>query len=272
MKIRLYWWQEKRKDGRENYGDLMSKYLVEKISGKKIITVSHPSKRLYKHIIKHYISIGSIISSANKNSIVWGSGIIKKNDNIRDAKFLAVRGPKTRKRILEKGFECPENYGDPALLMPEYYNPQINKKYKIGIIPHYVDYEEVKNNFATNASVKVIDLLTCNVEETTDEILECERIISSSLHGVIVAQAYNIPVLWTKFSNKLSGDNIKFYDYYESVGVPFKDEIFITPKELNKALIEKLLDDNYNVLLANDSLLKQRKIDLMQACPFKKSK
>ncbi len=268
MNIRLYWWQEKREDGRENYGDLMSKYLVEKISNKKIITVNHPSKRLYKHLFKHYISIGSIISSANKNSIVWGSGIIKKEDNIRDAKFLAVRGPKTRARILEKGFNCPEVYGDPALLMSDYYNPQVNKKYKIGIIPHYVDYKEVKGKFKNNDSVKVIDLLTYNVEKTTDEVLECERIISSSLHGVIVAQSYSIPALWTKFSNKLSGDNIKFYDYYESIGVPFKDEIFVNPNDLNEVLINKILDDNEDVLLADTMLLKSRKNDLIKSCPF----
>ncbi|GGD02356.1 polysaccharide pyruvyl transferase family protein [Hyunsoonleella pacifica] len=268
MKIRLYWWQEKRKDGRENYGDLMSKYLIEKISNSTVKTVTHPSRRLYKYLLKHYISIGSIISSANENSIVWGSGIIKKDDNIRDAEFLAVRGPKTRKRILEKGFNCPEVYGDPALLMPEYYSSKIDKKYSIGVIPHYVDYKEVKKQFVNNSSVKVIDLLTFNVEKTTDEILECKYIISSSLHGVIVAQSYNIPALWVKFSNKLSGDNIKFYDYYASVGIPFKDEIFIKPMDLNEVLINKILNKNKTLLLADTVLQKKCKRDLMKSCPF----
>lgn len=268
MKIRLFWWQEKRENGKENYGDLMSKYLVEKISNKKVVTVSHPSKRLYKHIFKHYLAIGSIICSANKNSIVWGSGIIKKDDNIRDAKFLAVRGPKTRERILEKGYNCPECYGDPALLIPNYYNPKIKKKYKIGIIPHYVDFKEVKNQYINVSSVKIIDFLTNDVEKTTNEILECERIISSSLHGVIVSQTYKIPALWIKFSNKLSGDNIKFYDYYESVGLSFKNETLINPKDLNESLIEKLLDKNKDVLLADNILLEKRKEDLIQSCPF----
>jgi pyruvyltransferase len=268
MTIRLYWWQEKRADSRENYGDIMSKYLAEKISNKKVITVSHPSKRLYMYLLKHYVSIGSIISSANKNSIVWGSGIIKKDDNIRKAKFLAVRGPKTRERILEKGFQCPEYYGDPALLMPNYYINNLKKKHTIGIIPHYVDYKEVSEQFKNNDLVKVIDLLTYNVEKTTEEILECERIISSSLHGVIVSQAYKIPALWVKFSNKLSGDNVKFYDYYESVGVPFKNEIFIELEQLTLNLLKKLLDSNKTVLLANEELLELRKKELMSSCPF----
>ncbi len=268
MKIRLFWWQEKRENRKENYGDLMSKYLVEKISNRKVITVPHPSKRLYKHIFKHYLAIGSIISSANKNSIVWGSGIIKKEDNIRDAKFLAVRGPKTRTRILEKGFHCPECYGDPALLLPGYFNPDVEKKYEIGIIPHYVDYKEVESAFSNNPSIKVIDLLTYNVEQTTIEILECKNIISSSLHGVIVAQAYKIPALWIRFSDKLSGDNIKFYDYYESVGVPFKDQIFVAPDRLNEPLIKTLLKEHNDVLLGDDFLVEQRKKDLIESCPF----
>ena len=268
MKLRLYFWQEKRDNGKENYGDLMSKYLVEKISKKKVITVTHPSNRLYKHLFKHYLAIGSIISSANKNSIVWGSGIIKKDVNIRNAKFLAVRGPKTRNRILEKGFDCPEIYGDPALLMPNYFKPQIDKQYKIGIVPHYVDYKAIKESFKKNSSVKIINLLTNDVEQTTKEILQCHQIVSSSLHGVIVSQAYNIPALWLQFSNKLSGDNIKFYDYYESVGVPFKEGIFIEPENLNESLIEKLLKNNKHVLLADDLLLEQRKNDLLESCPF----
>ncbi|MDD7885191.1 polysaccharide pyruvyl transferase family protein [Flavivirga sp. 57AJ16] len=268
MKIRLFWWQEKRKNGKENYGDLMSKYLIEKISKRKVITVSHPSKRLYRHIFKHYIAIGSIISSANKNSVVWGSGIIKKEDNIRDAKFLAVRGPKTRARILEKGFHCPESYGDPALLLPDYFNPDVEKKYEIGVIPHYVDYSEVKSVFSNNPSIKVIDLLTYSVEETTVEILECKNIISSSLHGVIVAQAYKIPALWLRFSDKLSGDNIKFYDYYESVGVPFKEDIFVNSGNLNESFIKELLKEYNSVLLADSFLLDQRKKDLIESCPF----
>ncbi|AUP78184.1 polysaccharide pyruvyl transferase family protein [Flavivirga eckloniae] len=268
MGIRLFWWQGKRQDGRENYGDLMSKYLVEKISNEKVKTVLNPSKRRYKYLLKHYLSIGSIVSYANKKSIVWGSGIIKNNDTIRNAKFLAVRGPLTRAGIIEKGFSCPEIYGDPALLIPCYYNKQVSKKYAIGIIPHYVDYEEVNKRFKDNDAVKVIDLLTYDVEKTTDEILECEQIISSSLHGVIVSHAYHIPALWVKFSDKLFGDDIKFYDYFESVGIAFKETISIPVKDLTVDTIEALFLQNKSVMTINPSLLKQRQEGLLKSCPF----
>jgi hypothetical protein len=77
MAIRLYWWHEKRASGDENYGDLLSQYLVEKISKKRVVAIKHPSKGWHKHFFKHYLTIGSIISAATHKSIVWGSGIIK---------------------------------------------------------------------------------------------------------------------------------------------------------------------------------------------------
>ncbi len=270
MAIRLYWWQENRDDGKENYGDLLSKYLVEKISNKRVISISHPLVGLHKYFFKNILAIGSIITAASNKSIVWGSGIIKKNENIRNANFVAVRGPKTRKRILELGYQCPEVYGDPAILLPEYYNKPIKKKFKIGIIPHYIDYEIVKKSVEDNNDIKVIDLMTNSIEVTTNEILECSSIISSSLHGVIVPHAYNIPALWTKFSNKLSGDNTKFYDYFESMDITISKEISVEPKDISFETLKALIDTNKNILLPNKTTLCTRQKELIQTCPFKR--
>lgn len=268
MAIRLYRWKGKRADGLENYGDLLSLYLARKIAKQKIIPIEHPNKGLQKYFFKNYLSIGSIISTATKKSVVWGSGIIKTNDNIDKAEFLAVRGPRTRKRILELGYNCPETYGDPAILLPNFYSPTVNKKYKIGIIPHYVDYKEVDAVFKSNKDVRVIDLMTNSIENTTQDILECERIISSSLHGVIIAQTYRIPALWVKFSDKLFGDNVKFYDYYESMNINFPKACFIAPKALTEKKIEQLLETNTSVLLQDENLLELRKNELLKSCPF----
>lgn len=265
----LYWWQMKRKDGRENYGDLLSKFLAGKISGKKVYTVKHPSKRLFKHVFKHYLSIGSIITSANKNSVVWGSGIIKANENVRKATFLAVRGPKTRERLLQLGYDVPEVYGDPAILLPRFLSPIVEKKYNLGVIPHYVDYPQVKEALKNNPNVKVIDFLTHNIEKTTEEILECRQIISSSLHGLIVSQSYGIPALWVRFSNKLSGDNIKFYDYFESVGINYQEEYALTAEVVSEEKLASLFAATPNTLLPEPQMLALRQEQLLKSCPFK---
>lgn len=201
---------------KENYGDLLSKYIVEKIYQKK--------SKWYKpkpgSIESNLFAVGSILNFTDKKSIVWGSGIINKKHNITNCDFRAVRGPHTRKRLLELGFHCPEIYGDPALLLPLFFNPEVKKEYEIGIIPHFYDHKVVKELYNKNRKIKIINLITENIEKTTEEILQCKRVVSSSLHGLIVAHAYRIPAVWVRFSNNLNGDNVKFDDYLESVGMP----------------------------------------------------
>ena len=60
------------------------------------------------------------------------------------------------------------------------------------------------------------------IEAFLDEVSECEHIISTSLHGLIVAQAYGIPVGWAVMSTsetQIPGGNTKFEDYFASVGL-----------------------------------------------------
>ncbi|MFC6858576.1 polysaccharide pyruvyl transferase family protein [Zunongwangia atlantica] len=263
--IPLFYWSSIKFEGKqkENYGDLLSKYLIEKISGKKVKWV-HPKKQAwYNYNKKNFLGIGSILAHATKNSIVWGSGIIDQTHPIEKADFRAVRGPKTRARLLELGFDCPEVYGDPALLLPEFYSPEVRKDYKIGIVPHYVDYREVKNKYGKDPEVNVIDLLTDNIEKTTKEILKCEKIISSSLHGIIVAHAYDIPAAFIEVSNKIFGDGVKFQDYFLSVGITNATKMIISDTELNT-----FEGENLEFLLPNAEVLRKRKTDLHNSCPF----
>ena len=267
--IRLFWWSEPLLMGKtkENYGDLLGKYLAEKISN-KTVQFAHPKKSSIKNLFAPiYVSIGSILAHVNKNCIVWGSGIINENQIVKPAKFLAVRGPETRRVLIRQGYHVPEIYGDPALLLPNYYSPKVNKKHKLGVIPHYVNYVEAIELFKDSKDIVVIDLMTNNVEFTTKQILQCERIISSSLHGIIVSHAYGIPAIWTKFSNRLFGDDIKFKDYFNSVNIePYLGIDIKTKLNVNQ------LDD---IFIQNRVLPKKHRINvlkkaLINSCPFNK--
>ncbi len=265
--IPLYYWSEikfifKKK---ENYGDLLSKYLVEKISEKEIQWV-HPKKQpWYKWDKTNYVTIGSVIHHASKDSIVWGSGIIDKEQSLPKADYRAVRGPQTRKFLLGLGYECPEVYGDPALLLPKYYHPEVEKKYKIGIIAHYHDFKFVSENYMNDPEILVIDLMTLDVEEVTGQILSCEKTISSSLHGVIVSHAYDMPSIWVEFSDKIFGDGIKYRDYLESMGIPFYQAEFLDRK-MEMEEIEKLFE-KYPGLPEKGKVEKLCE-GLMRVCPF----
>jgi hypothetical protein len=230
--IDLFYWSSKvfEKKDQENYGDILSAQIVSWVSNKQASFYNAPHKKKSWLKKSYLMAIGSIMNYTQPKATVWGSGIISRKDQFSNATFCAVRGPLSRKRILELGYSCPEIYGDPAILLPNYYNPTIEKKYEYGFIPHYVDQDIVDTWHGDQDEVNVLNLINDDVLYTTDRILECKRVISSSLHGVIVAQAYGIPAIWVQFSDKLSGDNVKYDDYFLSVGVvPYKP-IFIDHK------------------------------------------
>jgi len=232
-KTRVYWCSC---TGNKNFGDVLAEYLAKKITFNESLGCS-------KHCLRQYYAItGSILGLTRKNAIIWGSGIIRKNEKIRKPKeVFAVRGPLTRKRLLELGHSCPQVYGDPALLLPFFYKPLNEKRYSLGIIPHYLDYKKVKRE-KKNEGILVINLKD-PIEKVIEEINLCERTISSSLHGLIVSHAYGIPSLWVKFSDNLPGDGIKFKDYLLSVNIfpykPFDMRRKIPPKERIVELIRK---------------------------------
>jgi len=255
-KIYLAWWTGM---GGKNWGDALSPVLTKYISGGAQIEHVNPIDSSSKF---RFYSIGSIIPPSSSNSEIWGSGIIQNIDTIKikPKKVHAVRGPLTRKILINNGIECPEIYGDPALLYPKFYNPKIEKRYEIGIIPHYVDQQNpwvVKKSELPN--VKVINILG-NINSVVDEILSCDMIISSSLHGVIAADAYGIPSAWVEFSDKVVGNGFKFKDYFMSVGRPDRQPIRINPHTRLKDI--KDVVKQHEIKIDLDALY--------NSCPYKK--
>lgn len=207
----------------QNWGDDINYYFIQNITNKKIIIFSN-SLLSYLFFQTNYLCIGSTIQRlVNSKTIIWGSGVIsdKAKLSVKPKKVLAVRGPLTRKYLLERNIECPEVYGDPALLLSKYYNPIVTKKYKLGIIPHYADQDNIylRDFLKKNKdSVKYIDLVHyLDWHEIIDQICECEFIVSSSLHGIIISDSYKIPNYWIEFSKKVAGNGFKFFDYFASV-------------------------------------------------------
>ena len=199
-----------------NFGDALNKPLVEAIAGKEILRINEEKGSLDSPA---YSAIGSIIQFLNRPCIVWGSGIIGLDYELKakPREVLAVRGPLTRKRLLDLNISCPEVYGDPALILPRYFPATKSPTYELGIVPHYVDAD---NQFLPkDERIKIINVYDKPME-VVKQILDCRRIMSSSLHGLIVADAYRIPSLWLKFSRKIFGKDFKFYDYYASIGCP----------------------------------------------------
>lgn len=289
-KINLYWFEHK--EGHGNFGDELSTFIISRLTPCKINRILIPASgfdyirraytilryrnttlrqvpKLFTQFFNHSFiaAIGSILAHLNNpHCKVWGSGIINKESIINPATFYAVRGNYTQQRLRELNLHVPSTIGDPALLLPLVYPVQKTKKYQLGIIPHVVHSKEIAKQLESQ-DVLVIDL-TNTIEQVIEQINSCEHIISTSLHGIIVSQAYGIPSLWYIYnSKKLFGDNIKFYDYFSSVGI---EEY--TPFELNlatfdyKEAIAKVEKNQHLTLIKKE--LHTIQTDLIDAAPF----
>ena len=204
-----------------NWGDDINYFLLKKLFRRNIVCYDYSSMshRMRKD---NYLMIGSTLTLlCNSESIVWGAGVIEPSAELpqRPKKILAVRGPLTREYLIEHGIQCPEIYGDPALLAPYVYSPKIEKKYKLGIIPHYSDYDSpVLDTLRKDPRVLFIKMEGYNKwTDVIDQILSCEQIASSSLHGIILSEAYRIPNLWIEVKGNLLGGHFKFHDFFKSI-------------------------------------------------------
>ena len=250
-----------------NLGDDLNYHLIKALTGKKILAYN----QFYHKVIDNYMCIGSVIDwLSDEKTIVWGSGILDPNmsdktnkvHSLLNGNIKAVRGSKTRQLLLMSNKDCPEIYGDPALLLPLIYNPQIKPiPGRVGIIPHYKDLKNINLNRLLDRQKNAILIDVKNYKDwhnIIDQIASCEYIISSSLHGLIISDAYNVPNLWVSFSDLLAGGQFKFEDYYSSVG-----------KTPSVTYIN--FDTSWNDLLAKKNDYRRIKFDsqpLLKSCPF----
>jgi hypothetical protein len=240
LKIPFFYWK-----GEYNFGDLITPYFLKKFCNSDDYIFDFEEKNNNRKII----SCGSIMRLCNKNTIVYGSGIRDINQDITGGIIKIVRGPLTRNRLLKINCYCPHIYGDPGLLLPIYYNPIIEKKYKLGIIPHYIHYVKVNELYKNDKNILVINVINKDIELTINDMLRCEKIISSSLHGLIVSDAYNIPNKWIKFDNLIKGDDTKFHDYFKSVN---RNDINFINCFNYKKIPDNVLDQINNVSISID--------------------
>ena len=263
-----------------NWGDDINYYFIRELTGRSVISLFN--FRLARRFrFKNFLCIGSLLGMpgyANDKTIVWGAGSFGELKGVVPKHICSVRGKLTRNILMKKGIECPEVYGDPALLLPLVYNPREmfkvqgskfkyassflsqreaihetrnqtlgpkgrfqsvagkeleTKRYRLGIIPHIDDLhhpviEEIREKHVDE--ILIIDLAHYDKwTDVIDKICSCECILSSSLHGLIVSDAYQVPSCWIELSGKLIGGHYKFYDYASSV-----DRVFDSPFHIEK--------------------------------------
>lgn len=219
-KINLIYFEEKIEHG--NFGDEISKFVVEKLINKKKYELVFNQKNIKKNLI----AVGSFLHNAENNYYIYGTGLrtnppIEGPQSYTQLNISACRGPKTYDFLKNtKKQKCPEVFGDPALLLKELYIPKkINDlTNKIGIVPHKSNYQFYKN---LNLPIKYYIINPRDLwSNVVNEIYSCKSIISSSLHGLIISDAYFKPNIML-YEIELNEGMFKFTDYFESQQRPF---------------------------------------------------
>lgn len=225
-RIPLFWWNAhgKRYDPQAggrffatgNVGDIASKLFVEMLSN---VECRPPRKNERK-----LLAIGSVLQNAADGDVVWGAGIKGSaegfKNTVRELSVHAVRGPLTVDFLRRQGIDLSslKELFDPGCLIPYLYAGELNnavpRKRSICIIPHYKDdlilrqqHPSLANEFL---SVDAMPL------DFVKNLIGAETVVSSSLHGIIFAEALGIPALWLAPVN--GEDELKYYDYYYGTG------------------------------------------------------
>jgi len=219
--MKAYWFRE----GVFNFGDLIGPYLIARLTGRTPdwATAGEPDDPLY-------VTAGSVLGSTEiemENAVVWGAGFMAAGDRMqaKPRRIAAVRGPLSAEMVRAQGIECPKVYGDPGLLLPLLYRPEVERvPHRIGIVTHYADEGAPWiERAAKEENVIVISAARPKhggVDGLIRSMKSCSCILSSSLHGLVVADAYGIPARWIEITDRVAGDGFKFKDYFASVGRP----------------------------------------------------
>lgn len=194
--VKSYWWR-----GKDNFGDRLTPWILTRL-GKN--AVHHPPAGA------DFVAAGSILEHLPTNwaGTVFGAGLLRPESRIdlTHANVVALRGKLTKARV--KGASKSVVLGDPGLLVPKF-SSHFTATYELGVVPHWSD-KDLAHRFPY---AHIIDVAQ-HPEFVIGEIARCRRIISSSLHGVIVADAYGIPRQAELFTQaEREGGDFKFRDY-----------------------------------------------------------
>jgi len=213
---------------------------------------------------------------------IWGSGFITDRNKFcyrpfnlpeqyfRRVSVYALRGELSLKRLeaITSSDHSEVPLADPGLLVSDIIDNKtsIEKKYKVGIIPHFLEndlsiFKELKKHIPDSV---VIDM-TWDTMKVIHTACECEVIISSALHGLILADSLRIPNIRIKVSNKVNGGDFKYRDYYSGYGI-YSHRTVSAQDLLKEKYISSVVRENYSI---DYEMVKEKKRNLYAAFPYK---
>jgi len=202
-----------------NLGDALSAVVVAAIAHLPIIRTAFSADT------ERLAAVGTIGHALHFGKVhLWGTGFDMQRDRtgallgyqIPDDTELvahAVRGRRTAAALRAKGISVPEAYGDPVWFLPKIFPDAGRKEWDLGVIVHISELDtpdaaalvratieryKIPPEFADR--VRIINTYTpasiAGLRDKVEEIVSCRRILSTSLHGLVIAETYGIPCAW----------------------------------------------------------------------------
>ncbi|MEM9901618.1 MAG: polysaccharide pyruvyl transferase family protein [Pseudomonadota bacterium] len=205
----------------QNFGDHISADLVQFAAQRPVTWTRLEDAELF--------AVGSIIGFAQDRlekgpeswPYLWGSGLMMANGKwlfkaARLERVSAVRGPFTAHYF--RGFRGA--MGDPALLCPRLV-PAPAERGDTVLVPHHEQYKKQPEFIerAVATGLRIVDVRQADPWNAVREIASASAVLSVSLHGLIVADAYRVPSIWVSDEVWLNGSgSFKFFDHFASIG------------------------------------------------------
>jgi pyruvyltransferase len=231
--LRLFWWQ-----GVPNFGDALSALIVAHVAGRP---VEHAGV-----VNCDMVAIGSLLQVVRRKygkprgdgvrPWIWGAGLMRavNADFLDNVQVALLRGPVTAALL---GIRATR-FGDPGLLVPSILGDLPVRHDRIGLMVHHsqLDDPALAALIAAEPALELIDVRD-DARDVCRRIAACAHVISSSLHGLIVADACNVASTWL---DPGSQSHLKYHDYAASVG-----RVMIAPLALGDvpAYLRGLKDD-----------------------------
>lgn len=238
-----FWW-----DRKANFGDAVGPWLAATLSGRDVVNVRPTKDNPVPAQGRAIALVGSIIHMIGRPDVdIWGAGLMRPLSaksplrGLTGIRVHAVRGHLTRNELQAKlGWEVPEVLGDPALLLPRHYTPRpsAHSEQKIAFVPHMSHRPHFKNlDQDTFDIVDVRDDLTIVV----DGIANARVCVSTSLHGLIIAQTYGVPWVWLNITDaELGGGEFKFNDFFSTLSGSAPARVDVSREELADLDLEEV--------------------------------
>lgn len=200
---------------KNNFGDLLGPLVVDLLRAERS-GVRGPARPAARSRRRRLLTVGSILHLAHEGDTVWGSGVNGKarpeDHRFRTLDVRAVRGPRTREFLLGRGIEVPEVYGDPALLLPRLMPELValvpRKRYALAVVPNLNEASGLAGHPSfVDPRGPVRDVLR--------RLAQSERVVGSSLHAVVVAEALGVPASLVRAQGE---PELKYDDYFRGSG------------------------------------------------------